>query len=226
MQPRFIKNYKTISEREQDILWQKRVVIVGCGGIGGYVASQLCRVGVGCITLIDRDAFEETNLNRQLYCHTHNIGKPKVYEAERQLRLINPKAHIQSIQIALAEDTANMLLKKNDLVIDGLDSMHYRLILQKACKELEIPLVSAAIGGWFGQLMIIRPGDDTLKRIYVDLNEKGVETELGNPAFTPAVLASLQATEAVKFLLGKPTLQSNQVLYVDLLNMEFFKVEI
>jgi len=226
MQTRYIKNLKSISEKEQEILWEKRVVIVGCGGLGQYVASELCRVGIGYITMIDRDTFEESNLNRQLYCHTQNLGKSKVYETEKQLRLINPKTHIQCIQAELAADTADLLIKSNDIVIDALDSMHYRLVLQKACKELNLPLISAAIGGWYGQLMVILPGNDTLNRLYMDENEIGIESELGNPAFTPAILASLQVSETVKHLLGKPTLKPNQVLYIDLWHMEFFKVDI
>jgi len=217
MKQRYLKNKQTITDAEQDVLLNKSIAIVGCGGLGQYTASLLCRIGVGALSIIDFDVFDETNLNRQLFCNVENIGKSKVIETEKQLRLINPEVSITSYQSRFSEENARDLLFGNDIVLDALDSIKDRLILQDACKELNLPLVSAAIGGWFGQLVVINPGDDTLNKIYPNAKQKGVETLLGNPAFTPCMMASLQVCETVKLILGKSNLRKDEVLYVDLL---------
>ena len=218
---RYKKNHQTISESEQDFLSTKHIAIIGCGGLGQHTASQLCRIGIGSLTLIDPDVFDETNLNRQLFCHTGNIGVPKVFEAEQQLKLINPDVKIKSFSTRFAQENSHEVLAGSDIALDALDSIKDRLILQKACKELNIPLVSAAIGGWYGQFLIVMPGDDTLNIVYPEPDLKGVETELGNPAFIPALMASIQVSETVKLLLGKSNLTEGEVLYIDLLNLVF-----
>jgi len=223
---RYTKNFKTISESEQSLLSQKKATIIGCGGLGQYIASQLCRIGIGALNIIDHDVFDETNLNRQLYCHTENIGKSKVLETEKQLKLINPEVSITTFQERFCVENSHAALNDCDIAIDALDSIKDRLILQSACKEHDIPLVSAAIGGWYGQLLIILPGEDTLSKIYTNPEQKGIETELGNPAFTPALVASLQVCEAIKLLLNKSSFRKGEVLYIDLLNHVFEKYEL
>ena len=226
MQNRYLKNQNTISEPEQKLLLQKKIAIIGCGGLGQHIAAHLCRIGIGYITIVDHDVFEETNLNRQLFCITENLGKSKVLETQKQLNLINPEVKIVAYKERFTQFCPRFAQDTPDFFIDALDSIPDRLTLQKVCKDLNKPLISAAIAGWYGQLTLIMPGDDTLNHIYKENNTKGMETLLGNPAFTPAILASLQVTEAVKFLLGKPTLKNKEILYIDLLNMEFKKTNI
>ena len=220
---RYLKNKYTINEDEQTMLSQKGVAIIGCGGLGQYIASQLCRVGIGWLTIVDHDVFEESNLNRQLFSNVENIGKPKAIEAENQLKLINPDVKIKVFQERFTSDFPRANLESHELVIDALDSAIDRLTLQQVCKEINLPLISAAIAGWYGQITLIRPGDDTLNLIYKENGGTGMEKILGNPAFTPALTASLQVTEAVKYLLKKPTLKSREVLYIDLFDMLFTK---
>ncbi len=223
---RYEKNFKTISETEQELLSDKKIVIIGCGGLGQYIASLLCRIGVGFLTLIDDDCFDETNLNRQLYCHTENIGKSKVLETKKQLNKINPLVTINAIQDKFTLINGYNYTKEHDLAIDALDSAKDRIVLQDICEKTNIVLISAAIGGWYGQLTIVKPGEKTLSKIYPDSAQKGIESELGNPSFTPALLASLQVSEAIKYLLGKNTLDNSQILYIDLLNLDFEKIRL
>ena len=225
LQNRYKKNQKTISETEQDILLQKKVAIIGCGGLGQHSAAQLCRIGVGQLTIIDPDTFDTTNLNRQLFSNTENIGIPKVLETQKLLQIINP-----DVKIVIYQERFNTICSRfdqdtPDLFIEGLDSKADRITLQQVCKDLNKPLISAAIAGWYGLLTLIKPGDDTLNHIYKENNSVGMEAILGNPSFTPALVASLQVAEAIKYLLGKPTLQSGEILYIDLLNMEFKKLK-
>ena len=218
---RYTKNHNAITEEEQLLLSKKTITVIGCGGLGGHIVSQLARIGVGHLRIVEFDTFDATNLNRQIFCHTENIGFSKIIETEKQLKLINPDIQITSFPVRFTEENSSEVLKDSDIAIDALDSVASRLILQKACKNQNIPLVSAAIGGWYGQLTIIYPGDDTLDKIYKDPKQKGIETELGNPAFTPALLATLQVTETVKILLGKSNFPANKVLIIDLLNLDF-----
>jgi molybdopterin/thiamine biosynthesis adenylyltransferase len=221
MKQRYLKNFQTLSQTEQDLLLTKKISIVGCGGLGQYIAMLFCRVGIHSLSIIDHDVFDETNLNRQLFCNVKNIGKFKVLETKEQLHLVNPEVLISAYQERFSDDNATKFLNTADVVIDALDNIKDRLLLQKYCKELNLPLITAAIGGWYGHLAVIQPGDDTLSRIYPDPEKRGVETILGNPAFTPCVVASMQVCETIKLLLGKSNLDKGGVLYIDLLNNVF-----
>jgi len=96
-------------------------------------------------------------------------------------------------------------------------------MLQKVCEKLEIPMIYGAIAGWYGQVSTILPGDRTLEKIY--RADAGIESELGNPSFTPATVASIQVAEGLKVLLGKPEILSKKMLYIDLLNQEYETIE-
>ena len=221
---RYQKNKKTITAEEQIILFNKTITIVGCGGLGQYVASHFARIGIGHIKIIDYDVFEETNLNRQLFSLMENIGELKVKVTEDNLKRINPEIKITIFPIKFTEKISIEVLKDSDIVIDGLDSIADRLLLQKACKEMSLPLISAAIGGWYGYMALIRPGEDLLCKLYTDSEEKRIESELGNPAFTPAILAGFEVSEAIKYLLNRPGLLNNEILFIDLLNLTFRRV--
>jgi molybdopterin/thiamine biosynthesis adenylyltransferase len=221
MQTRYIKNQNAISEIEQQTLSKKNVAIVGCGGLGQYTASLLARLGICRLTIIDFDVFDETNLNRQQFATVDNIGKYKVSETQGILHLINPDVVITPHITRFTEENGASLLSGHDLVIDALDSIPDRLLLQKVCKDIGIILISAAVGGWYGQLMVIRPGDDTLREVYKNIDSGDIVSELGCPAFLPSLMASLQVAEAVKYLLSKGNLAEKKVLYIDLSTLLF-----
>jgi molybdopterin/thiamine biosynthesis adenylyltransferase len=99
------------------------------------------------------------------------------------------------------------------------------LILQSFCEEAQIPLVHGAIAGWYGQVTTIFPGDRTLDRLYKDASDRGLEDELGNPSFTPATIASIQVSEALKVITGKEEVLRKKILMIDLLDNEFHIIE-
>ena len=201
--PRYIRNHKAISEADQTILQKKCVLVAGCGGLGGYVIEFLGRLGVGHLVVVDGDIFDETNLNRQLLSSNMNLGKPKVLAAQQRMQAVNPLVKVDAIQAVLNEDNAVDLLKGCDLVIDALDNIPSRMILIRAARETGIPLVHGAIAGWSGQIYIVQPGDKGMEMLYGNAtSEKGIERVLGNLAFTAGLVASIQAAEAVKLLLG------------------------
>lgn len=218
---RYLKNYAAISVTEQSQLAKKRILIVGCGGLGGYLLEYLGRLGVGYITIVDGDVFDETNLNRQLLSSQMNLGKPKVLAAKHRMLAINPLVHLETVQENLTEENAASLVKDHDIVLDALDNIPDRLLLQRTCKEVGLPLVHGALAGWYGQVCVIQPGEDLLDLIYGNYDiEQGEEIETGSLSFTAGLVASIQASEAVKLLLGKPTL-NRELLAVDLLRSQF-----
>jgi len=222
---RYQRNRRTISTSQQLTLFRSRVAVIGCGGLGGYVLEQLARLGVGTIIAVDPDVFEEHNLNRQLLATPATLGRAKVAAAAARIDEINPAVTVIAHQTAYAPANGAELLQGADLVIDALDSILTRLELADSCADLGLPLVHGAIGGWYGQVTTQYPGDDTLRQIYRHWQEgKGVEQQLGNPAFTPAVVASIQVAEACKILLGEGETLRRRKLVINLHDMEFEQI--
>lgn len=216
--PRYMRNHSAITESDQFILQKKRVLVAGCGGLGGYVIECLGRLGVGHMVVVDGDVFNETNLNRQLLSSHMNLGKPKVLAAQQRMQAINPLVKVDAHQVMLTEFNVPDLMKGCDLVVDALDNIPSRMVLLKAAREMNIPLVHGAIAGWYGQVYIVRPGDKELEMLYKGSpSDKGVEVDLGTLAFTASLVASMQAAEAVKLLLGVGT-PIEGLLQIDLLN--------
>ncbi|ODA39947.1 HesA/MoeB/ThiF family protein [Desulfosporosinus sp. BG] len=222
---RYGRNKKTLSDEDQLKLATSCVAIVGCGGLGGYIAEELARIGVGRLVLIDGDRLEVSNLNRQIMATELNIGQWKVEAARDRLHSVNSEVNVEVVRGWFEEDKGPELFQKVDLVCDALDSREARVVLERVCHEMNLPLVFASIAGWFGQIGVSLPGDFSVSRLF-GRGEQGVENAWGNPAFTPAVLASLSVVEAVKLVVGlKPSLR-HAWLQVDLLTMEFERFEI
>jgi molybdopterin-synthase adenylyltransferase len=222
---RYQRNRQAISIEGQLALCRSRVAVIGCGGLGGYVIEQLARLGVGQILAIDPDVFEEHNLNRQLLSSPRNLGLAKAEAARARVAEINPAVTLTPLQVAFGSANGPELLQGVQVVADALDSIPVRLELAQVCKDLGLPLVHGAIGGWYGHVATQFPGENTLQSIYKSWTEgKGIEKQLGNPAFTPAVVASLEVTEVCKIVLGEGALLRNRKLAVDLLAMEFHDI--
>jgi len=224
---RYQRNQQTISTGQQLRLFQSNVAIIGCGGLGGYVLEILARLGIGTLKVVDPDVFEEHNLNRQVVCTFSNLGLPKVEAAVKRGEGINPAVRIFPVQKRLDRSSGREILRDMDVVVDGLDNVPARMDLAELCQQLSLPLVHGSIGGWYGQIATQAPGDDTVQKIYGSLkSQQGIEQILGNPPFTPAAVAALQAAEVCKILLKQGTLLRNRILFINLLDMEMVKNEI
>jgi molybdopterin/thiamine biosynthesis adenylyltransferase len=221
---RYERNMNMLSKEENERLRSFKVCVVGCGGLGGYVIEMLGRLGIGHITAVDKDAFEESNLNRQILSNVNNLGQYKALEAKRRMETVNPDVVVDSIIAEFNDKNAEGILKGHNLVIDALDNIQSRLMLQDICEKLNIPLIHGAIAGWYGQVTTILPGDKTLNNIYKNKVQRGIEKDLGNPSFTPALVASIQVSEALKVLLGRGDLLRKEVLYIDTYTQEYHKV--
>jgi molybdopterin-synthase adenylyltransferase len=218
---RYQRNMNALSPEENQKLKDFHVVVVGCGGLGGYIIEMLARLGIGTLTVIDGDVFDETNLNRQLLSSEKNIGTPKVEAAVQRVAQVNSQTKVNPIHGFLTAETGLEMISGKDLVFDALDNVSSRLILETLCENAGVPLVHGAIAGWFGQVAVIMPGDQTLHSILPEDVDKGIETELGNPAFTPALVASIEVAEGMKVLLGREGVLRNKLLTIDLLSQEY-----
>ena len=218
---RYQRNRQALSVRDQLTLFHSDVAVIGCGGLGGYVVEQLARLGVGRIVVVDPDVFEEHNLNRQLFSSPANLGRAKVEAAAARISEINPAVTLAPIQEAFSPANGKDLLKGCQVVVDALDSIQVRLELAEVCATMNMPLVHGAIAGWFGHVTTQFPGDTTLQAIYRSWKGgKGVEQSLGNPSFTPAVVASIEVAEVCKLLVGQGVPLRGRQLVIDLLSME------
>jgi molybdopterin-synthase adenylyltransferase len=218
---RYLRNRESLSLTEQLRLAESRVAVVGAGGLGGWVISLLGRTGVGHLVVVDSDVFDETNLNRQAFAHAENLGKPKAEEARSQLKRINPGVEVSAHQTRLDEANGKRLLAGCQVIVDALDNVESRLVLEGAAQALAIPLVHGALAGFEGQVMSLLPGDEGLRRIYGKGKSRSEdpgrpEAVLGVPGITPAVIASFEAMEVIKILLNRGSLFRNIMVYMDL----------
>lgn len=217
---RYSRNIGAITIAEQELLLSKRVFIAGCGGLGGHIFSNLLRLGIGHITAVDGDCFDETNLNRQLLSTLPALGRSKAATAAEYAALINPKVEVITRQVYLTDDNCEELIKGQDLVIDALDNYLTRRILAKGCDALNIPYVFGAIRDWLAMVSFFPAGKASafLPRYASDDDSRESKSSL---SFTPAFCASLQCAEAVKYLLNRGELMAEHTSYFDLLNGEY-----
>jgi len=211
---RYRYNEGTLGCVGQQRLLEATVMIVGLGGLGGYVLEQLARCGMGKVVAVDPDRFEVANLNRQLLADDTSIGLPKMAMARKRIAVVNRGVEFIGHEMKV-ENLPDAAYEGVELIFDCLDQVPSRLHLEEAGTRLNIPIVHGAIGGWYGQVALVAPASGMLNALY-GTKDAGIEKNLGNPPFTPAVIASLMVSEGVKVLLGKPV-REGSVFFVDLL---------
>ncbi len=216
---RYARNMRTFSLADQAALLQSHAGVVGLGGLGGTVTEILARMGVGRLTLIDGDRFEDSNLNRQLLSSPANLSRPKADVAARRVRRINPSTDLIAHACFLTAQNAVELLAGCHVVVDCLDNLRTRFEVEDACRLIGCPMVSAAVAGAAGHVTAIFPQDRGLRLVYGEpqsLPLKGAETSLGTVPYSVAFLASLECAEVAKVLLGRGSLLRDKLLVADL----------
>jgi len=216
---RYARNLGTVGLEGQARLLRATVAVVGLGGLGGYVVEALARMGVGTLILIDGDVFEEHNLNRQLLGTLENLGIEKAQAACARVARVNAAVEPICHARTLTEENLPKLLEGADVVVDALDRLPTRLLLQDGAQELGIPMVHGSIAGFLGQVMTILPGDPGLHALYGDgevLPDQGLEAELGTPAATPMAVAAWEAQEVVKLLTDRGEPLRHRLLVLDM----------
>ena len=214
---RYLRNHGTVGVDGQLALLRSSVAVVGLGGLGGYVVEGLARMGVGRLTLVDGDVFSDHNLNRQLLSSEGNLGQAKAPVARERVRQINRAVEIVHHCCYANRENLGALLSGADVVVDALDRLTTRLMVQDVAAQLNLPMVHGAIAGGMGQVMTILPGDVGLRALYGDgpIPEHGAEVELGTPPASPMMVAAWQVHETVKVLTGKGSILRNRMLLMD-----------
>jgi molybdopterin/thiamine biosynthesis adenylyltransferase len=218
---RYARNMRTFSLADQATLLKAHAGVVGLGGLGGTVTEILSRMGVGRLTLIDGDRFEDSNLNRQLLSSIAHLGYPKTEAARQRVDQINPSVHCTGPAEFLSPENAANWLASCDVVVDCLDNLPARFMVEDACRRLRRPMVSAAVAGASGHVTTIFPGDRGLRLVYGEpqnLPLKGAETSLGTVPFSVTFMAALECAEVAKILLGKGSPLRGKLLLADLMD--------
>lgn len=207
------RNFPALSADEQLRLFRSRVLIVGLGGLGGFQAMLLARLGVGHLLLADGDVFAPSNLNRQLFANERTLGFNKALVAAQHLKEIHPALTVEPIDQFLGPENLPHYLARVQVALDGLDNLPSRRDLFAAAQAAGVPLVHGAVHGHFGQVATILPGDaDSFQKIYASAQPGGE----GPPEVLAPVVsltASLQVQEAVRLLLGRLPAYHNVLAY-------------
>lgn len=219
-----------MEEKGQILLAQKRVVVVGAGGLGCTLLPLLVGSGVGHLVICDKDVVSLSNLPRQTLYTVSQIGQSKAQLAAEHLRASNPDCDIQVYTERLVEENAHQFIDNCDLIIDATDNESTRRLLDRYAQAHSAPWLYVSVEGWRGQLALF----DGHHLAYGDLFPADVEANSSSPSTavepipvmttTPALLGALAATEAVKYLLQLPTQLSDSLLLVDGLHLTFQRI--
>ncbi len=206
---------------DQARLKEAKVLVVGAGGLGCPALQHLAGAGVGRITIIDPDRVEVSNLHRQILFGVDDLGLPTATAAARRLRALNPLVQIVPVEARLDARNARELVQAHDLVLDGTDRLETKFLLNRVCVGAKKPLVVASVHRFEGQLQVVRPEGPCLECLWPTPPEDGCVgtcAEVGVLGATPGLVGTMQAVEAIKLLLGLPTVEG--LLTIDLLRAE------
>lgn len=208
----------------QERLKRASVVICGAGGLGSPAAYYLTAAGVGRITLVDQDRVALSNLNRQTLHGESDIGVLKVDSAKQKLRDLNSGVDVRTAAEAMTGENVMELLAGHDVIIDALDNMETRLLLNKTALTLGIPFVHGAVNGFEGRVLTVIPGSTCLKCLHRGpLPQTAKFPVIG---VTPAVIGAVQATEAIKIILGAGDLLVGRLVIYDGLEMKWKELRV
>jgi adenylyltransferase/sulfurtransferase len=206
------------------------VLLVGAGGLGSPAALYLAAAGVGRIGIVDFDVVDESNLQRQILHDTSWLGKPKLASAEARLSALNPHIAIETYETALGRDNALAIMKDYDVVVDGTDNFQTRYLTNDACYFLKKPNVYGSIFRFEGQAAVFWPGCGPCYRcLYPEPPPPGMVpscAEGGVLGILPGVIGGIQATEALKILMGIGEPLTGRLLLYDALAMSFRQLKL
>jgi len=229
-----------VTRSEQQRFKDAKITVIGCGGIGGQTIEMLARMGIGELIVVDEDAFDISNLNRQTLATLSDVGLDKSAVAAEKVRLINPYVKITSFNEHVDETNIDKIISDSDIVIDALDNVLTRVIVSRKAKEKGIAYIHGAIHGTLGQLTTFLPNEDKTYEEMFNLPSSGKEltqeviddlknVTSGVPpviAPTPNLIGCLEALEAFKIItgVGKVTV-APKILTFDLLDLSSFSIE-
>ena len=215
---------KGIGEEGQEKLKRAKVFIAGVGGLGSPISIYLAAAGVGTMRLVDHDRVELSNLNRQVLHGDGDIGKRKGDSAVENLKKLNQWLNTEAISETITEDNVSQLVTGFDLIVDAMDNLPTRYLLNKAAIDKKIPFFHGAVYGFEGRAMTTIPGKTAcLWCVYQGRVTQGKFPVIG---VAPAIIGCIQATEVIKYITGIGELLTNKLLIYDGLNLEFTKLTV
>ena len=213
-----------IGREGQERLKDAKIFIAGAGGLGSPVSIYLAAAGIGRIKIADHDTIELSNLNRQILHWKEDLGKKKVDSARDKLSRLNPDITLEITYQTINKKNVSQMVDGFDAIVDAMDNFQTRYILNKAAVDKSIPFFHGAVRGFEGRAMTIIPGKTACLRCMYH----GTLPEEKSPVIgvTPAIIASIQATEVIKYLIGTGDLLTDRLLIYDGIEMIFreFKV--
>ena len=228
-----------VTRSEQQRFKDAKITVIGCGGIGGETIEMLARMGIGELVLVDKDAYDLSNLNRQTLATIADLGLTKSDVAAEKVRLINPYVKVTTFNEHVDQTNIEKVIGDSDIVIDALDNVLTRVIVSRAAKEKGIPYIHGAIHGTLGQITVFLPNSDktyeemfNLPSIGKELNDETIgelkKVTSGVPPVigpTPNLIGCLEAFEAYKAItgVGKVTV-APKILTFDLLDLSSFSL--
>ena len=229
-----------VTRSQQQRFKEAKITVIGCGGIGGETIEMLARMGVGELVLVDKDAFDLSNLNRQTLASISDLGLDKSQVACEKVRLINPYVKVTTFSEHIDQTNIDKVIGDSDIVIDALDNVLTRVIVSRKAKEKEIPYIHGAIHGTLGQVTVFLPNSEKtyeemfeLPSLNKELNNDTIEAlknvTSGVPPVigpTPNLIGCLEAFEAYKIItgVGKVTI-APKILTFDLLDLGSFHLD-
>ena len=219
-----------VGVKGQKKLLNASVLIIGAGGLGAPAALYLAAAGVGTIGIVDADEVDLSNLQRQVIHTTNDVGKAKVKSAAETMEAINPDVTVKTYRTFVDSSNIMDLIKDYDFIIDGTDNFPAKFLINDACVMAEKPFSHAGIIRFKGQLMTYVPGEGPCYR-WVFKNpppKDAVPTckQAGVIGAMGGVIGSLQAMEAIKYIIGKGDLLTGKLLTYDALKMEFHTIKL
>ena len=221
---------KEVGATGQKKLLNAKVLIIGAGGLGAPAAMYLAAAGVGHIGIVDADAVDLSNLQRQIIHQTADVGKAKVQSAKETMNAMNPDVEVTTYREFVYSDNIQQLIRDYDFIIDGTDNFPAKFLINDACVLEKKPFSHAGIIRFKGQLMTYVPGQGPCYRcVFKNPPPKdAVPTckQAGVIGAMGGVIGSLQAMEAIKYIVGVGDLLTGYLLTYDALTMEFHKIKL
>lgn len=219
-----------VGEEGQRALKNSRVLLIGAGGLGSPVALYLAAAGVGTLGLVDFDVVDLSNLQRQIIHGSSGIGRPKIDSARDRLRDVNPNVHVEAYEMRLTSDNALDIARDYDLIVDGTDNFATRYLVNDTSVLLGIPNIYGSVYRFEGQASVFGAPDGPCYRCLFreppppDLIPNCAEA--GVLGVVPGLVGTIQATEAIKIVLGLGDTLVRRLLLIDAMTMAFRTLEI
>jgi adenylyltransferase/sulfurtransferase len=222
-----------VGGKGQEKLLNSKVLVIGAGGLGSPAILYLAAAGVGTIGIVDFDVVDFSNLQRQVIHNTERVGTPKVESARRTVEMLNPDVKVLTYNTRISKENIMDIIKDYDVVLDGTDNFPTRFLINDACYFAGKPLVSAAMLRFEGQVSVFdyrNKGNSPCYRclfpeppppgLVPSCQEAGILGSIGG------IMGCIQATEAIKLILGIGEPLVGKLLIMDALSMDFRKVKL